>query len=197
VPVYATQSTIDGMRATAQAKRAEWKPTYGADYPDATCFPDFVLPRSGRVTVDGLDLRVRDYGPGEASTESLVLAPSLRAAFVGDLIYTDVHPWLAEGRSRLRLGQLDRLRSEVPATWTVYPGHGPSGSPAVIGAERSYLTDFRTATRRSMTADGLSQQATHRLIDRFRARDPGWSLEMLLPLNAAAVARELAAGGAP
>jgi glyoxylase-like metal-dependent hydrolase (beta-lactamase superfamily II) len=52
VPVYATQSTIEGMRATADAKRAQWKPTYGNDYPDETCFPDTLLPASGGVSVD-------------------------------------------------------------------------------------------------------------------------------------------------
>src|ERR1700730_6045987 len=99
VRIYATQATIDGIRATAEAKRTEWKPTYGKDYPDSTCVPDHVLPVRGTVQIDGVKFQSRDYGPGEAITESIVLAPSLRAAFVGDVIYDRVHPWLAEGRS--------------------------------------------------------------------------------------------------
>lgn len=199
VPVYATQSTIEGIRATADAKRAQWKPTYGKDYPDETCFPDTLLPASGGVTVDGLELRTLDYGAGEASTESIVVAPRLKAAFVGDLIYTEVHPWLAEGRSALWLKQLDRLTRDVPVSGTVYPGHGPSGNSSVIAAQRTYIVDFRSATQKAITAhaaaDGLSKEATQNLVDEFRTRYPHWPLEMLIPINAGAIAKELAESG--
>jgi glyoxylase-like metal-dependent hydrolase (beta-lactamase superfamily II) len=197
VPVYATQSTIDGIHATSEAKRTQWKPTYGKEYPDQTCYPDHVLPASGSVAVDGLELRVRDYGPGEASTESVILVPQMKAALVGDLIYTEVHPWLAEGRSQLWLDQLGRLASDVPSTWTVYPGHGPSGTSAVIGAQRDYMVEFRAAIQKSMTSDGISKDATAGVVDEFRTHYPHWGLEMLIPLNAEAVGKELAKDGAP
>jgi glyoxylase-like metal-dependent hydrolase (beta-lactamase superfamily II) len=192
VPVYATQSTIDGIRKTAEAKRTQWKPSYGKDYPDTTCLPDKVLPASGGVTVDGLDFRVIDYGPGEASTESVLLVPKLHAAFVGDLIYTKVHPWLAEGRSQAWLEQLDRLASDVPSAWKIHPGHGPAGDFSLIGAQRDYIVSFRTAIEKHLTSAGLSGQAPQVIVDEFRTRYPNWSLEMLIPINAAAVAKELA-----
>ena len=87
VPVYATQATIDGIRQTAQSKRAQWKPTYGKDYPDATCLPDHVAPAGGSVRIDGVELQFRDYGPGEALGESITLVPALHAVFAGDLVY--------------------------------------------------------------------------------------------------------------
>jgi glyoxylase-like metal-dependent hydrolase (beta-lactamase superfamily II) len=197
VPVYATQSTIDGIRATAEAKRTEWKPAYGKEYPDETCFPDSVLPAYGQVTVDGLELRVRDYGAGEASTESLILVPRLKAAFVGDLIYMEVHPWLAEGRSQWWLDQLGRLASDMPSTWTVYPGHGPSGGSSVISAQRNYIVGFRAAIQKSATSGGLSKDAMARIVEQYRTHYPHWALEMLIPLNVEAVATELTRGGAP
>ena len=195
VPVYATQATIDGMRATVAAKHAQWKPIYGEEYPDETCFPDRVLPASGNVTVDGLELSVRNYGPGEASTESVVLVAQLRAAFVGDLAYAGVHPWLAEGRSALWMQQLDRLSHEVRTTWTVYPGHGPAGDSSIISAQREYLVSFRAATQNGMTAEGLSNDATQAVAEEFRTRYPNWLLETLIPINAGAVAMELAERG--
>jgi glyoxylase-like metal-dependent hydrolase (beta-lactamase superfamily II) len=197
VPVYATQSTIDVILATAEAKRAQWKPTYGKDYPDETCFPDRALPASGRVTVDGLELRSRDYGPGEASTESVVLVPRLKAAFVGDLIYSGVHPWLAEGRSAQWLLQLDRLSHDVPVTWTVFPGHGPAGDSSLISAQREYIVGFRAALQRGISTENHSKEATQVVVDDFRNRYPHWLLETLIPLNAVAVAKELAGRGAP
>ena len=190
VPVFATQATIDGIRSTAESKRTQWKPTYGEDYPDRTCVPDHVAPSSGSVRIDGLEFQFRDYGPGEASDESIILAPALRAAFVGDLIYHQVHPWLAEGRSAQWLVQLDRLAKDVPADWTIYPGHGRATGVEVIDAQRQYIIGVRAAAQ--LGPSGPAPGSTKGIVEGVRARYPGWPLEMLIPLNAEAVAKELA-----
>jgi glyoxylase-like metal-dependent hydrolase (beta-lactamase superfamily II) len=154
-----------------------------------------VLPVRGTTQIDGVTFQSRDYGPGEALTESIVLAPSLRAAFVGDVIYDRVHPWLAEGRSTQWLQQLDRLQEDVPAEWTVYPGHGASSGVAVIGAQRRYIMDFREQTKARLDPAGLNDDSARALVDATRAQSPGWSLEMLIPINAVAVAKEFRAAG--
>ncbi len=195
VPVYATQATIDGIRSTAESKRTQWKPMYGSDYPDSTCVPDHVAPRSGSVRIDGLEFQFRDYGPGEASGESIILAPALHAAFVGDLIYNQVHPWLAEGRSAQWLVQLDRLARNIPADWTVYPGHGGSAGVAVIDAQHQYITGFRAAIQAQLGPSGLASDSIKGIVEGVRARHPGWPLEMLIPINAEAVGKELAGTG--
>jgi glyoxylase-like metal-dependent hydrolase (beta-lactamase superfamily II) len=190
VPVYATQATIDGIRATAESKRRQWKPTYGRDYPNTTCAPDHVAPVGGSVSIDGLELQFRDYGPGEASEESIALAPALHAVFVGDLVYNEVHPWLAEGRSTQWLAQLDRLTKDTPADWTVYPGHGAADDTAVIDAERKYITELRAATWAKLGPSGLTPDSSKEIAEAVRARHPGWPLEMLIPMNVEAVAKE-------
>ena len=196
VPVYATQATIDGIRATAESKRAQWKPAYGKDYPDTTCVPNHVVARSGSVRIDGLEFQFRDYGPGEALGESITLAPTLHAAFVGDIIYNHVHPWLAEGRSTPWLAQLDRLTGDIPADWIVYPGHGPSAGVAVIDAQRQYITDFRAEVQVQLGPSGLAPDSIKRIAEGERSRHPGWPLETLIPTNAEAVAKELSGTGA-
>ncbi len=190
VPVYATQATIDGVHATAEAKRAQWKPAYGADYPDSTCAPDHALAIGASWVIDGVTFEARDYGPGEALTESIVLAPALHAAFVGDLIYNRVHPWLAEGRSVQWLAQLDRLEREIPADWTLYPGHGDSAGIAVIAAQRDYIRDFRERTQAVLKSTGLTEDAKRSVVEGTRRLHPDWALEMLIPINAEAVAKE-------
>jgi glyoxylase-like metal-dependent hydrolase (beta-lactamase superfamily II) len=190
VPVYATKATIEGVHATAEAKRAQWKPAYGADYPDSTCAPDHVLAIGASWVIDGVSFEARDYGPGEALTESIVLAPALRAAFVGDLIYNRVHPWLAEGRSVQWLAQLDRLQREIPTDWTLYPGHGDSDGIAVVAAQGDYIRDFRERTQAVVSSTGLTEDATQSLVEGTRRLHPGWALEMLIPINAEAVAKE-------
>jgi glyoxylase-like metal-dependent hydrolase (beta-lactamase superfamily II) len=145
VPIYATRSTIDVIHTTADAKRAQWKPIYGADYPDKTCEPDAVVPSNAAIRIDGTVFQIRDFGPGEATDESIIVVPSLKAVFVGDLIYQHMHPWLAEGRFELWLEQLDRLEKTIPPDFTIYPGHGSAAGTAVIGAQRRYIVDFRDA----------------------------------------------------
>jgi len=196
VPVYATQATIDGIRLTAESKRSQWKPTYGKDYPDSTCLPDHAVPVGGSVRIDGDELQFRDYGPGEALGESIILVPSLHSAFVGDLIYNRVHPWLAEGRSIQWLAQLDRLSKDIPANWIVYPGHGAAGGVAVIDAQRKYIMDVRSVTQAKLGPSGLTPESTKEIVEGIRARHAGWPLEMLIPLNVEAVAKELSDAGA-
>jgi len=190
VPVYATQATLEGVQATAEAKRAQWKPAYGADYPDSTCVPDHAIAIGASWTIDGVRFEARDYGPGEALTESIVLAPALHAAFVGDLIYNRVHPWLAEGRSVQWLAQLDRLQQEIPKNWTLYPGHGDSGDITVVAAQRDYIRDFRERTQAVLSSTGLTEEAKQSVVEGTRRLHPGWALEMLIPYNADAVAKE-------
>jgi glyoxylase-like metal-dependent hydrolase (beta-lactamase superfamily II) len=191
VPVYANRATIDGIQASADAKRAQWKPVYGADYPDRTCAPDAVAPNDGALLIDDTAFEIHDFGGGEAVDESVVIVPQLKAAFVGDLIYRNVHPWLAEGRSALWLQQLDRLANVVPQDFTIYPGHGTAGGTAVIAAQRQYITEFRAATKAKLGPSGLSSEAAAALAQEARAQYPGWPLEMLIPINASAVATEL------
>ena len=183
------------IRATAEAKRAQWKPTYGADYPNATCVPDHPLDQAASWTVDGVRFESRDFGPGESLTESIVLARAAHAAFVGDLVYNRVHPWLAEGRSAQWLAQLERLRKSVPNNWTVYPGHGPASGVGVIDSQRDYIDDFRARTKAKLGPGGLTAAAASALVEDTRTRYPNWQLELLIPINAAAIAKEFAAPG--
>jgi glyoxylase-like metal-dependent hydrolase (beta-lactamase superfamily II) len=192
VPVYATRATIAGIHATADAKRAQWKPSYGSDYPDRTCEPDAVVESNAEIRIDGTMFQFQDFGPGEASDESIIVVPSLNAAFVGDLIYRNMHPWLAEGRSDLWLAQLDRLQTAIPQGATIYPGHGTAAGAAVIDDQRRYIEDFRRAVKSAIGPNGLSRAASETLTAKTRASYPGWSLEMLIPINADAVAKELA-----
>jgi hypothetical protein len=55
-------------------------------------------------------------------------------------------------------------------------------------------SQMEAATGASARA-GLTAGSTKIIVDGVRARHPGWPLEMLIPMNAGAVARELAETG--
>lgn len=107
-----------------------------------------------------------------------------------------MHPWLAEGRSERWLRQLDRLQTSIPQDYTIYPGHGAAAGTVVIGAQRRYIEDFRNAAKSGLGSTGFSPEASETLVAKTRAQYPGWPLEMLIPINAAAIAQEFASAPA-
>ena len=52
LPIYATQTTIDTIQATAADKRAAWTPVYGRDYPQQTLLPNTIVQGGQLVEVD-------------------------------------------------------------------------------------------------------------------------------------------------
>jgi hypothetical protein len=85
------------------------------------------------------------------------------------------------------------LQKEIPADWTLYPGHGDSGGIALVAAQQDYIRDFRERTQAVVNSTGLTEDATQSVVAGTRRLHPGWSLEMLIPINAEAVAKEFGA----
>lgn len=192
VPVYANQPTIDTMRATQAAKRAQWTPVFGADYPLSDALPDRVLPADATIEIGGIGLRVVELGPGECADNSVVFVPGAGALIASDLIYHRCHPWLAEHRTAAWLAQLDRVERLFAGVARNLPGHGPAGGPALFEAQRGYIAAQRAVVARHarggvLDAAGLAAARAVALDGR-----PDWPLEGLIDMNAAAIAAELA-----
>jgi hypothetical protein len=66
----------------------------------------------------------------------------------------------------------------------------------------SYILDTaqpvasQSSTRSANTSSGLTPESTKEIVEGIRARHAGWPLEMLIPLNVEAVAKELSDAGA-
>lgn len=87
---------------------------------------------------------------------------------------------------------LDSLAKDVPVDWTVYPGHGGAAGVEVIDTQRRYINGFRATIQEKLGPSGLTPDAAKEIVERVRAQYPGWLLAMLIPMNAEAVAKELA-----
>jgi glyoxylase-like metal-dependent hydrolase (beta-lactamase superfamily II) len=188
VPVYATQPTIDTIRATQADKRAAWTPVYGGDYPPTDALPDRVLGPDDTIRLAGIDFRVIDLGPGESADITVIHIPAADALIASDLVYSNCHPWLAEHRGDAWLAQLDHVLAEFGSVGTVHAGHGPSGGRELLVAQRSYIEDFTTLVA-AHARDGALDDTALRTIREATIRDrDGWPLEMLVEMNAAAMA---------
>lgn len=195
VPVYATALVAKTIEQTAVAKRGQWQPTYGDEWPDRFRVPDRLLEGGGTVNVAGLRIQVHDVGAAESHADSylLVEAGEKRNAFIGDLAFDGVHSYTADGHSGAWLDALDRLVDELAGA-PLYPGHGAPGDIGLLTRQRQYLLMYREAVGH-LAAGAPSLSETQKLelmqtMTRFLPRAP---LNWLIGLGADAVAAELAA----
>jgi len=197
VPVYATAGVGRVIEEIADAKRAQWSPVYGTEWPAETYYPNSLLADGARVQVDEMSFTVREVGPAESHADSyLVLTANESAtiAFTGDLAFHGTHPYTADGHSGAWLAALDVLGGELAGTGTLYPGHGDPAGPGLLADQRRYLLYYRELIRRlSGSEPQLSEAAKSELSTALQAFLPDAPLTWMIELGADAVAAELAA----
>ena len=132
VPVYAASSVARVIEEIAEAKREQWLPTYGAEWPAKSYYPNSPLADAAEVRFGELTFTVRELGPGESHADSyFMLAADGQApvAFTGDQVFNGMHPYTADGHSARWLAALDVLDGELADVGTLYPGHAVTAGP--------------------------------------------------------------------
>ena len=197
VPVYATASVGRVIEEIAGAKRAQWSPVYGAEWPAETYYPNSVLADGAQVQLDELHFTVREVGPAESHADSYFLLTAngnTTAAFTGDLAFHGTHPYTADGHSGAWLAALDVVGGELAGTGILYPGHGDPAGPGLFADQRRYLLYYRELIRRLSGGEPqLSEEAKSELSTALQAFLPDAPLTWMIELGADAVAAELAA----
>jgi glyoxylase-like metal-dependent hydrolase (beta-lactamase superfamily II) len=200
VPVYAAASVARVIGEIADAKREQWSPVYGAEWPKETYYPNSPLAEETQVRLGELTITVRELGPAESHADSyfIVRAEGSRpVGFTGDLAFHGTHPYTADGHTAAWLAALDVLAGELGDFGTLYPGHGDPAGPGLFAEQRRYLLYYRELVRRlSGGGPRLSDAAKAELDAGMRAFLPGAPLTWMIGLGADAVAGELAAAGA-
>jgi glyoxylase-like metal-dependent hydrolase (beta-lactamase superfamily II) len=195
VPVYATPLVAKTIEETAIAKREQWQPLYGQEWPNRFRVPDQTVDDGGRVDVAGLRIGVHSVGAAESHADSFLLVETAdtSAAFIGDLAFDGVHSYTADGHSGAWLTALGRLAGELGRA-RLYPGHGVPGDASLLIRQRQYLLMYREAVGRLAAGEprltGAQKQDLTRIMAAFL---PGAPLGWLVGLGADAVAAELAA----
>ncbi|MFG1941466.1 MBL fold metallo-hydrolase [Nonomuraea sp. NPDC048826] len=195
VPVYATAAVAKEIEQSADAKREQWQPVYGDQWPDRYRVPEHLLASGDGVDVGGLRVTVRDLGPAESHADSCIVVGGggRRAAFIGDLAFGSMHAYLSDGHSGHWLAALDRIARDLRGV-RLFPGHGPSGDASMLDAQRRYLMMYRETIRRlARGANGLTDDDKQELTRTMARFSPDARLDWLVGLGADAVAAELAA----
>lgn len=194
VPVYATAAVARTIAETAPAKRAQWQPQYGDEWPDRFRVPDHPLDGGGTVEIGGLHVEVRDLGAAESPADSCLIVHDerRRVAFIGDVAFNGTHSYLADGHSHAWLATLDRLAVQL-RDMPVYPGHGAPGAASMLADQRRYLLMYQqTVGRLAAGAPALSDARKRELTAVMTRFLPDAPLAWLVGLSADAVAAELA-----
>jgi glyoxylase-like metal-dependent hydrolase (beta-lactamase superfamily II) len=196
VPVYAAASVARVIGEIAEAKREQWSPTYGAEWPAKTYYPNSPLADRAEVRFGELTFTVRELGPAESHADSYFLLSAgggAPVAFIGDLAFNGMHPYTADGHSARWLAALDVLARELAGVGMLYPGHGDPAAPGVLAEQRRYLLYYRELVRRLSGGQAtLPPSAQAELDAAMQAFLPGAPLTWMIGLGADAVAGELA-----
>ncbi|HEX5204533.1 MAG TPA: MBL fold metallo-hydrolase [Actinoplanes sp.] len=198
VPVYATAEVADTIARIAGAKRAQWQPVYGAEWPGEHRVPDRRLSTGDAVELGTLRFTVHSVGAAESHADSYLVLDD--HAFIGDLAFNGTHPYTADGHGESWLVALDGVAGQLDG-FTLHPGHGAPGGVGMLADQRRYLMMYReTVGRLAGGAPALTDAQRGELTAVMTRFLPGAPLTWMIGLGADAVAAELAeaaAGVAP
>jgi glyoxylase-like metal-dependent hydrolase (beta-lactamase superfamily II) len=197
VPVIAHGDVAREIREKDEAKRAQWKPMFGDDWPSSATFPNRLVGDEESVELGDLRFTAWDFGPSESRSETVWLLGDGYTAFVGDLAFNGTHAYLADGSTDAWLRAIERAEETLADVRTLYVGHGAPTEAAAFAEQRRYLLMVREAIGRA--AGGrpeLSEDEANRIASLMERYLPGAPLSWLVAAGASAVAAELAREGA-
>jgi len=191
IPVYAAADVADTIARIADAKREQWQPVYGDEWPDRHRVPDRRLDAGSVVELAGLRFTLHALGAAESHADSYLMLDDL--AFIGDLAFHGTHPYLADGHTARWLAALDKLTGALDGA-TLYPGHGTPGDVGMLADQRRYLMMYRETVRRlAAGAPSLTDPQREELTAVMTRFLPDAPLTWMIGLGADPVAAELAA----
>jgi glyoxylase-like metal-dependent hydrolase (beta-lactamase superfamily II) len=193
VPVIAHADVDREIRAKDEAKRVQWGPMFGDEWPTSATFPSRTVADEEAVELGDLRFTAWDFGPCESESETVWLLGDGEVAFVGDLAFNGTHSYLADGRTDAWLLAIDRAEESFAGVRTLYVGHGAPTVPAVLAEQRRYLLMTREAIGRAAGGRGqLSEDEANGVVGLMERYLPAAPLGWLVGAGASAVAAELA-----
>lgn len=169
VPIVATAGVAQVIRQDDAVKDKVLGPMFGDEWPRERTFPNRTAEDGETVTFDGVRFRVADLGPGESPYDSIwILEGDEPRAFVGDVVYSHMHGYLADGHYEAWLRNLDRVRVMLAPDTVFYVGHGAPASPALLEWQAGYIRTFIEAVEAAGEAGEGPEAAAQRVTDQVK-----------------------------
>jgi glyoxylase-like metal-dependent hydrolase (beta-lactamase superfamily II) len=159
VPIYINAAGLEVFKRES-ADNLDWlKKNIPAEAPESLPTPQVLS--TTRFLIDGQPVEImQGQGDESKASNSYVWIPSLRALVTGDMIFNQVHVWLANSTAESRATWLQTLQSlSAMHPRIVVGGHKKSAdtpdSPAAITFTADYIRDFEAARVRAHNADEM------------------------------------------
>jgi glyoxylase-like metal-dependent hydrolase (beta-lactamase superfamily II) len=122
---------------------------------------EIVLPAisfSGRMEIDlgGETVELTRVAPSHTEGSIVVTVPAQKLLFAGDILFTDFHPFMADGRIDGWVKSLDTLMAMDIEK--IIPGHGPLSTKKDLKEMKEYLLMFDKEAR-ELAASGKDADA--------------------------------------
>lgn len=158
------------------AERRE-SPEVGALFADAVpAAPTRTVTGPIELSIGGVRAVIRPCGPAHTPGDLRIDLPGLGVVVTGDLVFHRYHPNLEHADLDGWKRGLAELLLE-PAGTTFVPGHGAPGGREIVEAQLAWFDAAVEEVRRA----GASGLGDGEVVERFRARFPGYRLEAVLP----------------
>lgn len=174
VRVLATRAAVDHMRTQQSAEmRAFWQTTFpGQIGEEAFEILAEALPEDNTFELEGHKFEAVDAGHSDTDATTFLHVPALRMVVAGDIVYNDVHMWMAEtpdaaGREAW-VRALDRIEECEPAV-VVGSHHRLGGVDGVwnVEASREYVRTFG----RLVGEVGSAEELYGRVVEAYPGRE--------------------------
>jgi glyoxylase-like metal-dependent hydrolase (beta-lactamase superfamily II) len=161
IPIVSVAEINDIARRDDAKKDAVISGMFGEEWPRNRVFPNDTVGDGDTLDFGpGLRFTVMDVGPAESFHDSIfVLEGATPAAFVGDLVYPFMHPYMADNTNPEWKRAIGRLRSELPEDMILHVGHGLPATPAFLAWQEAYLDRFEAALQAADWSDPETAQA--------------------------------------
>lgn len=157
-PIFATTAVRQAIERDDAIKNQIVGPMMKEEWPEVRVFPGVDVVPGETLRLGSLSFDVVDLGAAESPADSLYRL-SERDWFVGDLVYSKMHAYLADGFAAEWLACLDRLERDLVAATVLYPGHGAPGAGALIETQRQYVRAFIESVQRHLVAEPARRHA--------------------------------------
>ncbi len=119
--------------------------------------PSVSFESSLRIHGSAATVEALTFGGGHSVGDALLHVPDHRVAFLGDLLFVGVQPFLADGDVEVYLEALDRIQA-LDAT-TLIPGHGAIGTNRDLDLMRDYVAAVEKAVAEGQGSDHDAKRA--------------------------------------
>jgi cyclase len=134
--------------------------------------PNMAFENTMELDLGNREVRLIYNGQGSHTAGSIVVwVPQQKVAFAGDILFTDFHPYMAEGDLAGWSKSLDSLLAL--GAGKIVPGHGPLSGAKDVKDMKAYLAAFDRNAKSLCAANNDIEQISAEMIKRLPARADG------------------------